>query len=88
MHSSRFSRGTDRSHVTASVTTPTVCPACQSAAIATTARNPDEHAYWRCSGCGDLERRSQSRVQRRHSMAVSTHDFESVLEELIAALDR
>jgi hypothetical protein len=36
----------------------------------------------------DLERRSKSRVQRRRSMAVSTNELESVLEELIAALDR
>jgi hypothetical protein len=36
----------------------------------------------------DLERRSKSRVQRRRSMAVSPNDLESVLEELIAALDR
>jgi propanediol dehydratase small subunit len=36
----------------------------------------------------DLERGSTSRVQQRRSMAVSTHELESVLEELIAALDR
>jgi hypothetical protein len=36
----------------------------------------------------DLERRSKSHVQRRRSMAVSTNELESVLEELIAALDR
>jgi hypothetical protein len=36
----------------------------------------------------DLERRSKGRVQRRRSMAVSTNELESVLEELIAALDR
>jgi hypothetical protein len=36
----------------------------------------------------DLERSSKGRVQRRRSMAVSTNDLESVLEELIAALDR
>jgi len=40
MYSSNFSHGTDRPQATASATTPTVCPACQSAAIATTARNP------------------------------------------------
>ena len=54
MHSSNFRHGTDRSRAAASVTTPTVCPACQSAAIATKARNPDENAYWRCSGCGEI----------------------------------
>jgi len=36
----------------------------------------------------DLERGSTSRVQQRRSLAVSTHELESVLEELIAALDR
>jgi propanediol dehydratase small subunit len=36
----------------------------------------------------DLERRSKGRVQRRRSMAVSANELESVLEELIAALDR
>jgi hypothetical protein len=36
----------------------------------------------------DLERRSKSRVKRRRSMAVSTNELESLLEELIAALDR
>jgi hypothetical protein len=36
----------------------------------------------------DLERRSNRRVQRRRSMAVSANELESVLEELIAALDR
>ncbi len=53
MHSSNFSHGADRS-VTAPVITPTVCPACQSAAIATTSRNPGENAYWRCRGCGEI----------------------------------
>jgi hypothetical protein len=36
----------------------------------------------------DLERRPKNRVRRRRSMAVSTNDLESALEELIAALDR
>jgi transposase-like protein len=54
MPSSNFSHGPDRSHATASATTPTVCPACRSTAIATTTRNPDENAYWRCSECGEV----------------------------------
>jgi hypothetical protein len=33
---------------------PTACPACQSLSISTTARHPDENAYWRCSGCGEV----------------------------------
>lgn len=52
MYSSNFHFGSDRPGATASV--PTVCPACHSAAIATTARKPDENAYWRCSGCGEI----------------------------------
>jgi predicted Zn finger-like uncharacterized protein len=54
MHSSNFSYGSDRSRVTASDTTPTVCPACQSNAIVTMARNPNENAYWRCRKCGEI----------------------------------
>jgi transposase-like protein len=33
---------------------PTACPACRSQSITTTARTPDEHAYWRCSDCGEV----------------------------------
>ena len=33
---------------------PAVCPACKSAAITTTSRKPDENAYWRCGGCGEI----------------------------------
>jgi transposase-like protein len=36
------------------VTTPTQCPACQSRKITTTARNPNEHSYWRCDSCGEV----------------------------------
>jgi transposase-like protein len=43
-----------RSRSAAAATTPTVCPACQSASITTTARNPDENTYWRCGGCGEV----------------------------------
>ena len=66
MYSSNVRDRTDRSPVTAS--TPTVCPACRSAEIATTARKPDEHAYWRCSGCGEIwnaARRAASSGGRR-----------------------
>jgi len=35
-------------------TLPTRCPTCRSLAISTTARAPDEHAYWRCGGCGEV----------------------------------
>jgi hypothetical protein len=43
-----------RSHGAAAPTTPAVCPACRSSSITTTARNPDENAYWRCGGCGEI----------------------------------
>lgn len=33
---------------------PTSCPACRSTAIASVVVNPDEHAYWRCEGCGEV----------------------------------
>ena len=33
---------------------PACCPSCRSVAISTTARNPDEHAYWRCGACGEV----------------------------------
>jgi transposase-like protein len=43
-----------RSPSAAAGTTPTVCPVCQSSAITTTARKPDESTYWRCGGCGEI----------------------------------
>ena len=33
---------------------PTACPACRSESITTTARTPDEQAYWRCTDCGEV----------------------------------
>jgi transposase-like protein len=51
---SSWNGGTDRPRQTGAATVPTQCPACQSNAITTTARNPDEHSYWRCSGCGEV----------------------------------
>jgi hypothetical protein len=36
----------------------------------------------------DLERRSEGRVQRSRRVAMSTRELGSVLEEVIAALDR
>ena len=33
---------------------PTTCPACRSTAIASVVTNPDENAYWRCDGCGEV----------------------------------
>ena len=38
----------------ATVAPPTRCPSCRSIDILTTARGPDEHAYWRCGGCGEV----------------------------------
>jgi hypothetical protein len=46
--------GAGRSVSTGAVTLPTACPACHSSSITTTARNPDEHTYWRCGGCGEV----------------------------------
>jgi transposase-like protein len=55
VHPSKFGNGlADRSLSATAATIPTVCPACQSRSISTTARNPDEHAYWRCDGCGEV----------------------------------
>jgi predicted Zn finger-like uncharacterized protein len=33
---------------------PTVCPSCQSSAIATTSKIADAESYWRCRNCGDV----------------------------------
>lgn len=57
---------TNRSPAAAAATTPTVCPACRSSAIATTSRVPDENAYWRCDGCGEVwnASRRNARPQR------------------------
>ena len=55
MNSFEFRNGrADRSRSAAGVTSPTVCPACPSPAITTTARHPDANAYWRCGGCGEV----------------------------------
>jgi transposase-like protein len=44
----------DQFRATVAVTIPPACPACQSRSITTTARNPDEHTYWRCGSCGEI----------------------------------
>ena len=55
MHPSKFGNGlADQSESKTEVTTPAACPACQSRSISTTARSPDEHAYWRCGDCGEI----------------------------------
>lgn len=55
MNSSHFDDGgAERSPSTAAVTVPRACPACESRSITTTARNPDENSYWRCSSCGEV----------------------------------
>jgi len=49
------------------VAPPTRCPTCRSLDILTTARVPDEHAYWRCGGCGEVwnaSRRDSARNAR------------------------
>ena len=49
-----WNRGANHVHSTTGVTPPTVCPACESTKIATTARNPDQNTYWRCGSCGEV----------------------------------
>jgi predicted Zn finger-like uncharacterized protein len=46
------SEGGTRPNVAAS--TPSVCPACRSSSITTTAKSPDENTYWRCGKCGEV----------------------------------
>ena len=45
-----------------------VCPACQSAAVTTTAKRPDVDSYWRCQRCGEVwnigRRREQQNFRR------------------------
>jgi transposase-like protein len=33
---------------------PATCPFCGSSKISTTGEKPDQSAYWRCEGCGDV----------------------------------
>jgi transposase-like protein len=35
-------------------TSPPACPACRSASVTTTAKNPDVDSYWRCERCGEI----------------------------------
>jgi predicted Zn finger-like uncharacterized protein len=46
---------------------PTVCPNCQSSAIATTSKVANAESYWRCQNCGDVwnPTRSQTRPEVR-----------------------
>jgi transposase-like protein len=48
-------------------TIPAVCPACQSSAISTTARTPDDNAYWLCAGCGEVWNASRRKRPREAS---------------------
>jgi predicted Zn finger-like uncharacterized protein len=45
-------------------TQPTRCPACQSPAIVTTAKNPDVDSYWRCTACGEVWNAARSKDSR------------------------
>lgn len=45
---------TTPAHVGERAAPPTTCPACRSTAIASGVTNPDETAYWRCDGCGEV----------------------------------
>jgi transposase-like protein len=55
----------NRSREAAVTAIPTACPACRSNSIATTARNPDDSAYWRCGSCGEIWNASRREVRRR-----------------------
>jgi ribosomal protein L37AE/L43A len=48
---------------TATESTPATCPACSSASITTTAKNPSSNSYWRCTACGEIWNAS-----RRHTV--------------------
>jgi predicted Zn finger-like uncharacterized protein len=43
---------------------PTVCPNCQSSAIATVSKVADAESYWRCQNCGDVWNPNRSRNRR------------------------
>jgi hypothetical protein len=68
VYSSEFRNGiVDRSSLATAVTIPTACPACQSPAITTAGRKPDDNAYWRCGDCGEIwnaSRREGGRQRR------------------------
>ena len=51
---SRSTWGTPQPPANDAAALPTVCPACRSAAISTTAKAPDAASYWRCAGCGEI----------------------------------
>ena len=65
MSSFGYGNGADRSRPMGADTNPTVCPACQSSSITTTAKNPDENSYWRCGGCGEVWNASRRDTGRR-----------------------
>jgi len=54
VNASDFGNGAAGRSGPTSAANPTVCPACQSSSITTTAQNPDENTYWRCNGCGEV----------------------------------
>jgi transposase-like protein len=43
---------------------PSVCPACTSASVTTTAKRPDVESYWRCDRCGEIWNVSRRQVGR------------------------
>jgi formate dehydrogenase maturation protein FdhE len=43
---------------------PTVCPACKSVDITTTARKPDQNSYWRCSACDEIWNAARRQTRR------------------------
>ena len=43
---------------------PPACPTCGSTCSVTTAPNPNEATYWRCTKCGDVWNVSRARSKR------------------------
>ena len=69
MFDSRTNTGTGSSSSEAA-STPSMCPACQSSAITTTAKSPDVNTYWRCQKCGEVWN-----VSRRESRRYGGHTW-------------
>jgi transposase-like protein len=58
----------DRSEPAEVIPPPAACPKCKSQSISTTARVPDQHAYWRCSNCGEVWNDVRHKAAARNRM--------------------
>ena len=47
---------------------PARCVACRSTSIATTAKNPNEHSYWRCQNCGEVRNSARRNSNSRRNV--------------------